>query len=344
MLAFLNGQYGYLDKLGNIAVEPKFRAFDVFTPISQGVVREPDCPFNSNRSKVRVLDDYYFIDTLGNKVFEIKTNRERLYDVSNFNDFGIAGYRTFGKEINSSMIHLIDSTGKIVHEADESDAPMSFGGGGIGHQTGNNFIPIFDMVNRELRVHTPDFSPFATFPINDSSKSTNYSYRGLFAKAENDQFVLTQFKKTAHSYGYPGSHQRLIDQNGNSKSSWFSYKSILSSAFGNFTLIDTASRTTTLYDFNKNVLFECDSCFFPDGYQLSSNGIHKVHLPDGNPVYVNYKGKVLSELFDSLEEKIYDLSNQIKIYNELTPHQINAKEEEFEKFFNESIMYERIIR
>ncbi|PWH85748.1 WG repeat-containing protein [Brumimicrobium oceani] len=338
------GQYGYLDRNGNIAVEPKFRASDVFTPLAQGFVRLPDCPFNSNLAKVREGDDYYFIDTLGNEKFEITTHRERLYDVSNFNDFGIAGYRTFGKVANSSMIHLIDSTGAIVHEAYESDAPMSTGGGAIGHQPRKEFIPIYDMKNGVFRLNAPDFSPFASFPIKDSSTLTNFQYRGFLGNRISDNFILTQFKKTKNSYGYPGSHQRLIDQDVNAKSSWFSFKSILSSKFGNFTLVDSTSMTTTLYDFDKNVLFECDSCFFHYDFKYNLKGVYKVHLANRDLAYVNYKGKILSDLFDSAEKDIYDLSNQVKTFNELTPHQLNAKEEEFEELFNTSIMYSRIMK
>lgn len=338
------GQYGYLDRKGNIAVEPKFRASDVFIPLAQGFVRLPDCPFNSNLAKVREDDDYYFIDTLGNKKFEINTTRERLYDVSNFNDFGIAGYRTFGKVPNSSMIHLINSTGEIVHEARESDAPMSFGGGNIGHQPHNEFIPIYDMRNGVFRLNAPDFSPFASFPIKDSLRSTNFQYRGSLSNSANENFVLTQFKKKQKSYGYPGSHQRLIDQNLNAKSSWFSFKSILSSTYGNFTIVDSMTMTTKLYDFDKNVLFECDSCFFHYDFKYNLKGVYKVHLANGDLTFVNYQGKVLSELFESTEEKIYDLSSQVKTFNELTPHQINANEQEFEKLFNESIMNSRIVK
>ncbi|PKR82160.1 hypothetical protein CW751_02145 [Brumimicrobium salinarum] len=338
------GQYGYLDKKGEIAIAPKFRALDVFTPVSQGVVRDADCPFNSNLSKVRLNNDYFFIDTIGNKQFELKSSREKLHDVGNFNNYGIAGYRTFGKVSNSSMIHLIDSTGTIVHEAYESDAPLSYGGGLISHQPDNYCIPIFDMKNNLFRIHTPDFVPFTTFPIMDSSKSIYYKYRDLFGKELNDEFVLTQFEIKKDVPGYASSHKCLIDKNGNAKSSRFPFKSLLSSTFGNFTLTDTTTRTSTFYDFNKNALFECDSCFFVYDFRLRHNGIYKVLFPNGSPKYINYKGKVLSDKFDSMNEKIYDISSQVRNYDQNTQQRLNVTEEEIIQLFEESIMNERIMK
>lgn len=332
------GQYGYLDGKGNIAIKPAFRASDVFIPVTGGYVRDPDCPFNSNLSRVRELEDYYYIDTLGNKALEIQTNRERIYDVSQFNDFGVAGYRTSGGNANSSMIHLIDTKGAILHEALESDAPMSIGGT-ISNQPRNDLIPIYDNVNGVHRIYTPDFELFAALPLRDSSRSIGYQYRGVDDNFLNDKFVITQ-----HINGYPGSHQRLIDKSGIARSSWFSFNSILSSNYSNFTLVDSASMTTTLYDFSKNKLFECDSCFFHYHHKLGLKGIYKVQLSNGNRIYVNYHGKVLSELFNTIEESIYNLSDQVETYNYFRHHKINAKENEFIKLFNGSIMHKRIIK
>ncbi|MFZ6053049.1 WG repeat-containing protein [Halocola ammonii] len=342
------GQYGYLDGKGNIAIEPKFRASDVFIPVRGGFVRVPDCPFNYNLSLVRELDDYYFIDTIGNTSFQLHTNREKIFDVSNFNNHGIAGYRTFGKSTNGinpnhSMIHLIDSTGKVMHEAFESDAPLSYVEGNISHYPHNNLISIYDKPNAVQRIYTPDFQPFASFPLNDSSETVNYHYRGLFDTQVDDQFILTQYRSRENSAGYPGNQQRLVDKNGDAKSSWFSYKNILSSLYGNFSFIDSTTMTTTLYDFGKNELFKCDSCFFYYGYKLRSNGIHKVQLSNGDWVFINYQGKVLSDVFDSLDEEVYNLTEQVKTFNINVHVTIKAREHEFEKLFKQSSMYERII-
>lgn len=343
------GQYGYLDGKGNIAVEPKFRASDVFIPTKGGIVRDPDCPFNSNLSMVRELDDYYFIDTLGNIFFQLHTNREKIYDVSNFNNYGIAGYRTFGKSTNGtnpshSMIHLIDSTGKIIHEAFESDAPMSYVAGNIGHQPYNDLIPIYDKRNGVHIIYTPDFKPFATFPLSDTSRPINYQYRDLIDKKLDDQFILTQFRSTKYSHAYPGSQQRLLDKNGNARSSWFSNKDILSTTYNNFSFVDSTTMTTGLYNFSKNVLFKCDSCYFDYYNEMRLFGVYKVGLSTGNQVYVNYKGKVLNEFFDSMEENIFDITDQVKTYHINVHVTINAREHEFEKLFKQSIMYKRIIK
>ncbi|MEN9441927.1 MAG: hypothetical protein RLZ33_2004 [Bacteroidota bacterium] len=337
------GQYGYLDEMGEIAIEPRFRASDVFIPIN-GVTRNPDCPFSSNLSMVRQLEQYYYIDTLGNKVFELKTDRERIYDVSHFNDYGIGGYRTFGKNPNSSMIHLIDTTGAILHEASENDAPMSYVGGNIGNQPHNDLIPIYDKVNGFHRIYTPNFEPFAALSLQDSLKSIRYIYKGLIGANLHDQFVIIQHMKTKNSDYYYGNHQRLIDKNSQARSSWLPYNSILSNTYGNFSLLDSSNMTNCLYDFKKNELFKCDSCYFDYDNKMRFQGIYKVRLISGKWIYVNYQGKVLSKLFDTMEENIYDLSDQVKNYNVYYNSQIIAKEDEFIRFFNESIMYKRIIK
>jgi|GEM_PF-5522013 len=343
------GQNGYLDGEGNIAIEPKFRASDVFIPIRGGFVRNPDCPFNAYLSVVRELETYYFIDTLGNVAFHLHTNREQIADVSNFNSYGIAGYRTFGATTNGinpnhSMIHLIDSTGKVVFEAFESDASLSYVAGNVGYQPHDNLIPIYDMKNGFHRIFTPDFQPFATFPLRDSSRSIKYQYRGLVGKNLVDSFVLTQFRSTKNTSGYPGSQQRLFDKSGTARSSWFSYRSILSSTFGNFSWVDSTTHTSGLYDFSKNQLFICDSCYFDYYNRMREFGVYKVMLSAGNHVYVNYKGKVLSESFDSLEEKVFDISDQVEAYSPAAPITINADEGDFEKLFRQSIMFKRIIK
>lgn len=341
------GQYGYLDGNGKIAIPTKFRASDVFIPVRGGFVRDPDCPFNANLSAVRELDEYYFIDTLGNISFRLHTNRDQIGDVSNFNNYGIAGYRTFGKSTNginpsTSKIHLIDSTGKIIHQAFESDAPLSYIEGNVSNNPQNNLISIYDRPNAVLRIYTPNFQSFASFPLNDSSETINYKYRGLFDTKLDDRFILTQFKSTKHSSGYPGNQQRLVDQNGDAKSSWFSHKNILSSLYNNFSFVDSTKMTTTLYDFNKKLLFTCDSCYIYSGYKLRTNGIYQVQLSSGELAYINYEGKMLSELFDSFEERVYNLTEQVKTFNINNYNTINAKEREFIKLFNESIMYKRM--
>jgi hypothetical protein len=343
------GNYGYLNQKGKIVIEPKFRASDVFIPVRGGFVRNPNCPFYSNLSMVRELDSYYFIDTIGNKVFELQTNREQIADVSYFNNYGIAAYRTFGKTTNgttpnTSRIHLIDSSGKVIYEAFESDASISYNTGSADYTTHYGLIPIYDQRNGVYIIYTPEFKPFATFPLEDTSKLIEYQYRDLSGEKLDNQFILTQFRSTKNSSGYPGSHQRLIDKNNTARSSWFSYRDILSSNYNNFSFVDSATMTTTLYDFKKSVLYACDSCFFQYGYKLNKNGIYKVILSNEKWAFVNYQGKVLSERFDSLEEEVYDLTDQVETFNIIEHNTIGAKEIEFEKLFNESIMFKRIIR
>ncbi len=343
------GQYGYLDGRGEIAIEPKFRASDVFLPMRGGIVRDPDCPFNSYRSLVRELDRYHFIDTLGNKVFALQTNREQIADVSYFNNYGIAAYRTFGKTTNgvspnSSMINLIDSSGKVLFQAFESDASLSYVAGSADYLTYNDLIPIYDQKNGVYKIYTAEFKPFAAFPLNNSSRSIQYQYRDLRVKKLDHRFIITQFRSRKNSSLYPGSHKRLVDQNNNAKSSWFSHKNILSSNFSNFSLVDSTTMTTTLYDFKKNALYACDSCFFQYDSKLNRHGIYKVTLSNGKQAHLNYQGKILSEGFDSMEEKVYDLSSQVKNFNTIEHSIIRAKEDEFETLFNESIMFKRIVR
>lgn len=336
-------QYGYLDSKGNIAIEPKFRASDIFIPTAHGFVRDPDCPFFSNLSLVRELDDFYFIDTLGNKVFDIETNGEQLSALSDFNDYGIAGYRTFDKVLNFSRIHLIDSNGTVVYEASERTGPMSMGLGSVGHGPENNFIPIYDKENDTLRIYTPSFEPFASFPLRDSSASEFFKYRTTLGVSLSDHFILTQFLNTKSKRGYPGTYQRLIDQHSNALTSWFPINAILSSDFGNFSLLDTTKMTSALYDFDKNVLFECDSCFFENhSYNWRFFGVYKVELSTGIWSYVNYKGQLISSSFDTIEEKIINLTEQVESFDRIDEQTMNATEAAFEKSFKQSSMYQRI--
>ncbi len=341
------GQYGYVDGEGKLVIILQFRASDVFIPL-RGFVQEPDCPFYSNLSKVRELDYYYFIDTLGNKVFELHTDRERLYNVGHFNNYGVAGYRTWGTSTNGinpspSMIHLIDNTGRVVYEAFESDASLSYVAGNVSSQPGNDLIPIYDKKNGVHRIYTPRFEPFAFFPLIDSSKTITYQYRRLVGKKLNDKFILTQFQ-SSKQLPYPGSRKRLIDENQNVRSSWFPLNSILSSTFGNFSLLDTIKQSITLYDFEKNNIYTCDSCFIASHHKLRYEGVYKFYLPNKIQRFVNYRGKVLSNLFDTMDEKIYDLTEQIKIFEDNTHLTLSLDEAEIETLFEQSIMNKRIIR
>lgn len=337
------GQYGYLDGNGNIVVEPKFRASDVFIRVRGGFVREPDCPFNANLSMVRELEKYYFIDTSGNKAFDLQSNREKIYDVSFPNNCGVVGYRTFGKEANSSMIHLINRNGEILHEANESDAPMTLGGA-IGNSPGNDFIPILDRKSGFLRIYSSCFEEIIAFQLKDSLSGASYRYEGFENIDVSHAFTVIQKRSTpTNSYGHL-KQKRLIDDSGQAKSSWFPNKSILSNTYGNFSFLDTATMTNTLYDFDKNKLFECDSCFFDYSNKMRFFGVYKIWLPNKGQFYVNYKGKELHEFFDSMEENISDISSQVKNYKNNSPVVLGAKEKEFEKYFEESIMYKRILK
>lgn len=337
------GQYGYLDGNGDIVIEPKFRASDVFIPIMGGFVRDPDCPFNSNLSMVRELEKYYYIDTLGNNVFELQTNRERIYDVSYPNNCGLVGYRTFGEKPNTSMIHVANKTGTILHEAFESDAPMSIGGA-IGNSPGNDFIPILDKKNGFLRIYTSCFEEISSLELKDTILGASYRYEGFNNLSVSKGFTIIQTRSTPpKSYNHVN-YKRLIDGNGQAKSSWFPLKSILSNTYGNFSFLDTINMTNSLYDSGKKELFKCDSCYFDYYNKMRFDGVYKVVLSNGNQVYLNFKGEVLNEFFDSMEENIFDITDQATTYNNNVQVTINAQEQEFEKLFKESIMHKRIIK
>lgn len=336
------GQYGYLDENGSIIVEPKFRASDVFLPVLSRQYRNPDCPFYSNLSLVRELDNYYFIDTSGNKVFDLNNNGERVYHVSDFNEFGVAGYRSDGDGVtNSSKINLIDTTGKIIHESYERDAAMSCSGA-RSNSPPDFFIPISDWKAGLLKIYSPDFKQVSVFPLFDSIDSTKYNYKGFEEFSFQDYFVLIQMERSDfENRKYP--LKRLIDSNQDVLSSWFPNSSVLSIKYGNFTLKNKKDLSSKLYDFDKNVLYQCDSCnFVTADYGIVNQGIYKVRLSDGNFEYVNFRGKVLSTLFDSMEGNIIDLTEQISNYNKTDQVLLNCKEEDFERIFLELNLAERL--
>ncbi|NVK73286.1 MAG: WG repeat-containing protein [Oceanospirillaceae bacterium] len=341
------GQYGYLDGKGDIAIEPKFRASDVFIRVRGGYVREPDCPFISNLSMVRELDEYYYIDTLGVKVFELQTDREIIFDVSNPNNCGVIGYRTFGVIPNSSMIHIADRTGTILHEAYESKAPMSVGGvigSVIESSPRNDFIPILDRESGFLRIFNSCFEEVSSFPLEDSTRGCTYRYEGFDYLSVSEGFALIQICNTSSSSTDHVSYKRVVDHLGEARSSWFPMTAILSNAFGNYSVLDTLRMTNSLYDFGGTELFKCDSCYFDYQNDMRSFGVYKARLSTGDQVYINYTGQVLSESFDSMEEKIIDLSDQVSTYDSYQEVVMNASEEEFEQLFRESAMYGRIIK
>lgn len=338
------GLYGYLDGNGEIVIEPKFETKHALNQNQNGYTWNPDFPFVSNRSLLVEADDQYgFINTEGDKVIDLNYPNEKISTANYFNGFGYAGVRSYMPETHSSKIHVIDTTGKIVFEANESNSYIGQNGTISTSPHEDKIIPESDKKNQLFSLYTPSFEHIVSFPIKDSVYKYHYGYDYRFREADGNTFYIVQERSPLNLSSQP--QKRIMSSSGNPATSWVDSKSVLSHRYGVFSHLDTIMNVATLYDFSMNELYSCSSCVFLEyDYQLTPFGIFKVYnSEDKSYTYINYEGTILSDLFNSMTEKMTSLAPQIEAHEKTEEIKLNLDESMLFDLFKKLEMSKRII-
>jgi hypothetical protein len=333
------GMFGFLNANGKISIPPQYEAFPYITQTMQGNARDPYIEFHSNRALIYGKDnERFYVNKQGEKVFDVHIPKRKILYASYFNDHGLAGIRTSAENPNSIMLHLIDTTGKIIFQALESDATMSLISN-ISITPRNTFIPISDKKNKELRIYTPNFKFINSFPSKDSLYRYKYA---LFVSDNNDKNPLFLETRNELVYKTLGNQKRVINASGSPLTEWVDTKAILSIEYNNYSYFDSLTQQNALADFSGKVLYSEQNCYFNNIKQLEKYGLHKVRK-EGRILYVNFKGQVISNNFSTMTEKIYSLSEQIDASYIDETTRLNIDKTALFEIFNQSVMSQRII-
>lgn len=337
------GMYGYLNQYGEIEIKPKFSSIYALTENEQGFTREPNFPFSSNHSLVFGDNgQFYFINTEGKKKVDINFPKRKIISVSSYNDYGLACIRTGEGTPKSTMAHVIDTTGKIVFESNETEAYFGMSGTIISGFN-NTFIPVTDLKNQELKLYSPSFNLLGTFLLKDLDFRYRYYYNEVQFDEKENRYYLIQERIIDDRYS-PLNQKRVLSESGKPLTDWISRNSALSYKFSVFSISDTISKTITFNSFSKKYLFSCSFCTLDSDERLEYYGVFKLYLSDKSTKIINHQGKVLSDSFTSMTSKIISLKEQIENYEKNEKLKIKLDETTLFEIFNNSEMHTRIVK
>ena len=338
------GLYGYLDKNGKIVVEPRFDAVYKLGAYPQRYPWTPDFPFSTNRALLEYAEHQYgFIDSVGNRVIDLEFIDGKIASVSHFNDGGIAAVRSFSSSKGSSVITLIDTTGKILFQSNEKDAYMGLGN--IETTAKNDIIPINNRTENELRLYTSSFDHIVSLSTRDSIYRYNYSEGIGTPQGDDKVFYLIQQRSSISPSATM--QKRIISSTGAAITSWIDSRSILSHRFGVFSEYDSTENVLRMFDFSRNELFSCTSCTpVLHDYALNNSGVFKIyHRESDTYSYINYKGTILSELFTDLSKNnLVSLDVQRELYEKEKDIKVELDGDTLLQLFKNSKLFDRIAR
>ncbi len=326
------GMFGYLNEKGEIVIEPKFRTLHASR--EKEFMHTRTFPFNSNRSLViGDSNKYSFIDPTGKKVFEKNSNDQMITSISHFNDYGLAVMRSKNDKAKySTIVSLIDTSGHVIYESDESKAYLGIPGN-IHSSPGNRFLAITSIKNQELIFYTPTFDKLGTYPLKDADFNYIYHFREIYSLEKDEPLSLIQ-ERGNKSITSP--EKRVVSITGKPLTSWVNLKSLLSYKYGVYSVSDSINNKMTFYSFSHKKIFTCSSCLYAAKHKLDIFGVYKVYQKENGVKIINFKGNVLSDLFTSMNENIVSLAQQIEEYNKSEVKTFELDKSVFIDLFNKS--------